>query len=254
MKFKVLVINLDSSVDRLTSMQQQLDQLGLAFERISAVRGSLLSAAEKAKVYDLKANQAKYDKVLNDGEIGCYLSHVRSWEKILEDHLDFALVLEDDAILTPEITGFISKLAELSQDWDYIKLSHGSKTKRIEQQLDLGDGLSLGTCLKLPSTTTGQFVSASGAKKLLASAYPIARPIDMDIQYWFEKDLRCLVTRPFPVLNGDFGSEINKTADRRQVERNRLKRLWQKLTYETGLWLSRSRMGTLPVPLKREER
>jgi glycosyl transferase family 25 len=251
MKYSVLVINLDSSVDRMTSMAKQLEDLGLPYERVSAVRGSLLSADEKAQVFNLEANQRKYDKILNDGEIGCYLSHVRCWERIVADELDFALILEDDAILTPEIKGFIEALPRLSDDWDYIKLSHGSKTKDTLETLDLGDGLSLSRCLKLPSTTTGQFVSASGAKKLLASAYPIARPIDMDIQYWFEKDLHCLVSRPFPVLNGDFGSEINKTADRRQVERNRCKRLWQKLCYELSLLKNRGNMGALPKIIER---
>lgn len=246
MKYIVLVINLDSSVDRMTSMQKQLDALSIPFERISAVRGSLLSAEEKARVYNLRVNQDKYDKVLNDGEIGCYLSHVRCWERIVKDELDFALILEDDAILTQELKGFLEVLPSLSTDWDYIKLSHGSKTKDALDAIELGNGLSLCRCLKLPSTTTGQFVSLSGARKLLADAYPIARPIDMDIQYWFEKDLRCLVSRPFPVLNGDFGSEINKTSDRRRVERNRFKRLRQKLDYELALIKNRGNMSALP--------
>jgi glycosyl transferase family 25 len=249
MSFKIFVINLDSSVDRIESMQAQCNELGLVFERISAVRGKNLSSDEKAAVYNRAVNLAKYDKELNDGEIGCYMSHARCWEQIVAQDIDYALILEDDAILTPEIKGFIAKLADSTQEWDYIKLSHGRKPKNILNAIDLGDGLSLGQCIKLPSTTTGQLVSLAGANKLLEHAYPIARPIDIDIQFWYEKSLRSFVVRPFPILNGDFGSEINQVTDRRQVDRRQFARIWQKVKFEINLFLKRGRLGVLPKSL-----
>jgi glycosyl transferase family 25 len=223
-------------------MQAQCNELGLVFERISAVRGKNLSSDEKAAVYNRAVNLAKYDKELNDGEIGCYMSHARCWEQIVAQNLD-------DAILTPEIKGFIAKLADSTQEWDYIKLSHGRKPKNILNAIDLGDGLSLGQCIKLPSTTTGQLVSLAGANKLLEHAYPIARPIDIDIQFWYEKSLRSFVVRPFPILNGDFGSEINQVTDRRQVDRRQFARIWQKVKFEINLFLKRGRLGVLPKSL-----
>ncbi|MBB1268429.1 glycosyltransferase family 25 protein [Shewanella sp. SR44-3] len=249
MSFKIFVINLDSSVDRIENMQAQCAKLGIEFERVSAVRGKNLSKDEKAAVYNRDVNLAKYDKELNDGEIGCYMSHARCWEQIVAQDLDYALILEDDAILTPEITSFIAKLAESTQEWDYIKLSHGRKPKNILNAIDLGDGLSLGQCIKLPSTTTGQFVSLTGAKKLLQHAYPIARPIDIDIQFWYEKSLRSFVVRPFPILNGDFGSEINQVTDRRQVDKRQFARIWQKIKFELNLLINRGRLGALPKSL-----
>jgi glycosyl transferase family 25 len=249
MSFKIFVINLDSSVDRIESMQAQCNELGLVFERISAVRGKNLSSDEKAAVYNRAVNLAKYDKELNDGEIGCYMSHARCWEQIVAQDIDYALILEDDAILTPELKDFIAKLADSTQEWDYIKLSHGRKPKNILNAIDLGDGLSLGQCIKLPSTTTGQLVSLAGAKKLLEHAYPIARPIDIDIQFWYEKSLRSFVVRPFPILNGDFGSEINQVTDRRQVDKRQFARIWQKVKFEINLFLKRDRLGALPKSL-----
>ncbi len=246
MKFNVMVINLDSSTDRWESMTKQCEPLGITPERVSAVRGSLLSEKEKSDVYQLSANLSKYDKILNDGEIGCYMSHIRCWEQIVEQELDFALVLEDDAILTDNIIKYVEKLAPSCADWDYIKLSHGSKVKSAVDSMDLGDGLTLRKELKLPSTTTGQLISLSGAKKLLAHAYPITRPIDMDIQYWFEKSLRCFVVAPFPILNGDFGSEINKTDDRRFVKKRPIRRVLQKIRYEVLLLCSRHKLPDFP--------
>lgn len=245
MKFKALVINLDSCVERLTSIQTQCDQLGIELERVDAVQGNKLTQHEKSKVYDVKTNKKKYYKLLNDGEIGCYMSFIRCWQKIIDDDLDFALILEDDAVLRPELPDFISAVSNLAFDWDYIKLSHGSKQKSIDKTMSLGNGLTIGSCAKLPSTCTGQFVSKQGAKKLLKSALPIARPVDSDIQYWFEKNLKCFVVRPFPVTNAEFGSEINKTGDRRKVKARQCQRLWDKAKFEVSLVVNKHRQGKL---------
>ncbi|MBB1383528.1 glycosyltransferase family 25 protein, partial [Shewanella sp. SR41-2] len=51
MKFKVFHINLDNSTERFTFMDEQLKQLGVEYQRISAVYGKDLHDTEIAKVY-----------------------------------------------------------------------------------------------------------------------------------------------------------------------------------------------------------
>lgn len=240
---------MDESTERLDNIQSQCDRLGLSFERISAINGKQLSSQQKAAVYDTKTNQRRYYKQLNDGEIGCYMSHIACWKRIVELELDYALILEDDAELSKQINDFIQLAGRTHQSWDYIALSYGRKTKSILNARELRGGIFLGQCLKLPSTTTGQFVSLSGAGKLIKHALPIARPVDMDIQYWYEKSLRCFVVRPFPVTHGDFGSAINEIADRRSVEKNRLKRIWQKVCFEVKVRLNKNRLPQFPPRL-----
>ncbi len=246
MKYKTLVINLDGSDDRWTSISQQCQRLELPTQRVSAVRGSALSVAEKREVYNETDNLKQYDKILNDGEIGCYLSHVRCWQQIVEQQLDFALILEDDAHLVDSIQDCIRLLGNSHQQWDYIKLSGGSKQKQALDSMPLTSELSLKRVLKLPSTTTGQLVSLAGAQKLLAKAFPIVRPIDIDIQFWFEKALRCFVVSPYPVLNGQFGSEINETNDRRETKRHPFRRLSQRFGYEVKLRQYQSSLPPFP--------
>jgi len=216
MKFKVFLINLDSSTERFTFMDDQLKQLGIEYQRISAVYGKDLHATDISKVYDPQTNLQKYDKKLNLGEIGCYLSHVQCWQMIIDQQLDYALILEDDSVLDPALMTVIQHIDNLSTDWDYIKLCHGRKQKGIVQSIALDDRFSLSTCLKLPSSTRGQCVSLAGAEKLLATAYPIARPVDIDIQYWYEKQLRCFVVRPFPVI----ATELNRNISRQERRKN----------------------------------
>ncbi|WP_228768488.1 glycosyltransferase family 25 protein [Shewanella sp. TC10] len=238
MQFKVFVINLDKSTDRMAFMQQQLNQLNIEYERVPAVYGKELSEAEISNIFDKKTNLEKYDKVLNVGEIGCYLSHVNCWNDMIDNQINYALILEDDSILDKGLVDLIESVGKLAEQWDYIKLCHGRKKKDIIDFITLNDQFSLGTCLKLPSSTRGQFVSLSGAKKLLATAMPISRPVDIDIQHWFEKELACFVVRPFPVLEADFDSEICHLENRHFAKKHPLKRIWQKAAFEVNVRLN----------------
>jgi glycosyl transferase family 25 len=227
-------------------MDEQLKQLGIEYQRISAVYGKDLHDIDIAKVYDPQTNLQKYDKELNLGEIGCYLSHVQCWQMIIEQQLDYALILEDDSILDPALMTVIQHINNLSADWDYIKLCHGRKPKGIVKSIVLDERFSLSTCLKLPASTRGQCVSFAGAQKLLATAYPIARPVDIDIQFWFEKQLRCFVVRPFPVIGTDLDSDINRQGRRTHVERHHLLRIWQKVKFELKLLKHKQHLPSLP--------
>ncbi|MFT6125146.1 MAG: glycosyl transferase family 25 [Shewanella sp.] len=227
-------------------MDEQLKQLGIEYQRISAVYGKDLHDIDIAKVYDPQTNLQKYDKKLNLGEIGCYLSHVQCWQMIIEQQLDYALILEDDSILDPALMTVIQHINNLSADWDYIKLCHGRKPKGIVKSIVLDERFSLSTCLKLPASTRGQCVSFAGAQKLLATAYPIARPVDIDIQFWFEKQLRCFVVRPFPVIGTDLDSDINRQGRRTHVERHHLLRIWQKVKFELKLLKHKQHLPSLP--------
>lgn len=105
--YKVFVINLDRSPERLEQMAMQLKNIGLDFERISAVDGNAQTDEFLNKYYSSKLNRKKYYAPLKKAEIGCYISHLKACEKIVRDNLDYAIILEDDIILEPyfEIIG-----------------------------------------------------------------------------------------------------------------------------------------------------
>lgn len=248
MKFKVYIINLDSCVERWENISTQCDALGIEYERVSAVRGSELTAEEKVEVYDLSTNLAKYDKRLNDGEIGCYLSHVKCWKKIVEEELDFALILEDDASLREKIKECIAQFSSMeSSDWDYIKLFNSKRLKMKVASLNLDEGVQLHKVAKLPASTCSQFVSQVGAQKLLKHSFPIARPVDADIQHWFERELRCFVVSPPVATPAGFESEIDMLGQHRNhVQRRPLKRIWLRVIYEINVLLNAFKLSPFP--------
>ena len=89
---------MSSSSDRFNYISQQLEQQNLSFKRIPGVdikeRQDL-----KNKYYSKVRNKLDYHTPLTDGEIGCYIAHRNAWKAILDDNIDFGLVLEDDAYL-----------------------------------------------------------------------------------------------------------------------------------------------------------
>lgn len=89
---KIFVINLDRRTDRLEYMSQQLQKVGLEFERISAVDGNLVNDPESSQHWaaPLFTPQTK-------GALGCYLSNKKIWQIMVRDNIEQALILQDDA-------------------------------------------------------------------------------------------------------------------------------------------------------------
>lgn len=88
---KTFVINLDSRPDRWESLLRAEPQLQGLVTRIPAVHGTSLQMT--SSIFKLcKENPFQWKKSI----IGCYLSHLSVWKRILEEEGDLFLILEDD--------------------------------------------------------------------------------------------------------------------------------------------------------------
>jgi len=67
---------------------------------IRAVRGNLLAAKTLARYYDQQEALQRLGRELSKAEIGCALAHRRAWARMLRDGHRFALILEDDALIS----------------------------------------------------------------------------------------------------------------------------------------------------------
>jgi len=105
---KIFVINLARSPERRTSIEQQLSLLNLKYEIIEAVDGSKLSYSEI--LIETKA----INYALNCGEIGCSLSHISVYKKIIAGNVPLALVLEDDALISRVTIEALNEIEKLN--------------------------------------------------------------------------------------------------------------------------------------------
>jgi len=207
MNYKIFVINLDHREDKFSSVVEQLNKFQLPCERISAVNGKDLTNSEISDIYDSDKNEKFYPKILSSGEIGCYLSHIKAWKEIINQELDYAVILEDDCKIEEHFQNF-NKYIEKLQNWDYIKIAGNRGAKKIKRSEALCREASIVYYNKIPASTVGQIISYSGAQKLLENSKSIFRPVDIDIKHYWEKGINVIGIEPKLIDNIGFDSDI----------------------------------------------
>jgi GR25 family glycosyltransferase involved in LPS biosynthesis len=114
------------------------------------------------------------------GEIGCGVSHIRIWQRIVEQEIPWAIVLEDDARLCAPLPTDI-------RDWD---LPSDADIVLLNDRSLPGPALHLGRRFSYAEVaggagTDGYLVSYAGAKKLLAVTRPLSNPLDFQMYAHF---------------------------------------------------------------------
>ena len=241
LKSKVFLINLERFKERLQACTELLNENNVEFERITAVDGSHLSNEIVSELYNYTDSKSYY-KELNKGEIGCYLSHKMVWQKIVEDELDFAIILEDDFQSCVGLTETKKFITQLTGSWDYIKLAEHSRIRKAVAVKSLNKH-SICVYDKLPARTLAQAVSFKGAQKLLDCSKPILRPIDIDIQHAYEKSLIAFGIKPSPIKPKEKEvSEIDKIANRSKAKKNRIKQIIHQIKFKYRNFLYRKKL------------
>jgi len=186
---KIFVITLPRSRARQEFVKNGLG--GLRFEFFFGVDGQEISDAELQRVYSLEKNRKTWLKVLSRNEIAASLSHARLYERIVEQGIRRALILEDDAQIERRWT-LPALLENLPHDWDVLRLGFGAEyplsylLEPIERVIRLvrprfrfrairtrGAAKYLRTAFT-HSGAHGYAVTLDGAKKLLNDIYPIS--------------------------------------------------------------------------------
>ncbi len=206
----VLVINLLRSPERLAHVRAGLDAQEVAFERLDAIDGKTLSDDTINTFYDQAQNTQKHHKVLAKGEIACYLSHRKAWQHIVDNQLPYALVLEDDVNITGDVRKALDAINTLPAEWDLIKLAgYKDYTRKTIAAVPV-QSFELVVQAKTMSGCAAQVISLQGAKKLLKSTQRFYRPVDVDLQYFWEHDLFVYSLLPYCFSqNMDMESDIN---------------------------------------------
>lgn len=106
---KIFIINLESDIERKYSMLHQASSLGLDVEIIKAVNGKQLSKDEV-----MKLSRDFYNNGMTLGELGCSLSHLLVYQRIVDENIPLALIMEDDAEINKNISDVLSALDQFN--------------------------------------------------------------------------------------------------------------------------------------------
>jgi glycosyl transferase family 25 len=98
---RAFVISLDDAIgtERMKAMQVQCKTLGIECVKVPGIRGTEL------KWKDInRAASTTCQWVCTPGMVGCGASHIELWKRVVSENMEYALVLEDDAVLAPSFT------------------------------------------------------------------------------------------------------------------------------------------------------
>ncbi len=127
----ILVINLKRSKDRRSYMQQQLDIYGVRYQFFPAVDGKTLTPQQRA-CYSEEESLRHMRRPLTNGEIGCALSHLQIYEKMVAEDIAELLILEDDAVIEKDFFPIIFQRAQWAPaDWKILHFTNGYRNLNI---------------------------------------------------------------------------------------------------------------------------
>lgn len=171
----VFVVNLERSPARRQSMELQLQGLGIAYEIFPAVDGMRLSEDQRTKYSEVEAMRA-LGRPLVKTQIGCALSHINIYEKIVSEGIPECVVLEDDIFIGKMFKSVLEMRSRLPKDWDLVNFCTDAR------QLPFGEALTdiyrASSYLEPANRTSAYLINLRGAKKLLDVAYPIRYEAD----------------------------------------------------------------------------
>jgi glycosyl transferase family 25 len=184
---QIYVISVNDAHQRRENVRAQLSGASVRWEIIDAVRSDSTAVTDLLERY---RNSKKWHKPLQAGEIACYLSHRKVWQKMLDDQVERALILEDDFQLKMPIDEIVMLLHEFRSDYDMVKLHGKPKHSRsIEECLHGRELYGLHQAFSVTGITVAQWVCAKAIPRLMVKAEQIERPIDMDIKHFWEYPL-----------------------------------------------------------------
>lgn len=187
------VINLDQNKNKWFKTKKTLNILGINPQRFSAVYGKNLdnnfinNITDPSVYYSITYGRSTDEQISGLGAIGCYLSHIKLWQNLINSQTQNAiLIFEDDIDVdikntnSNNINDFIQNIITTQPDWDFIFLGYSKPLPIFSNDI-----CNKNICQIKDKTfcTHAYIINKKGAKKLLDKAFPIVHQIDSFISF-----------------------------------------------------------------------
>nr|CDS30408.1 procollagen galactosyltransferase 2 [Hymenolepis microstoma] len=179
---QIYLINLERRPDRLQKMNYALREQGIKVQLLKATDGRELNPdiIRAWNITQLSGYADPYHKrALKYGEIGCFLSHYRIWQDMIEHDYERILILEDDLRFVPgfnrRLTATVREADVSLADWELLYVGR----KRMSSNEVM---VKSTRHLAYPSYTywtLAYVLRRSGARKLMAQR-PLEKMVAVD--------------------------------------------------------------------------
>jgi GR25 family glycosyltransferase involved in LPS biosynthesis len=225
-----LIIHMQGDQARAPNVERLLSQLPDA-QVLDAVRGADHLGQPTPRPGD--AHTPTYPFALTPGEIGCFLSHRKAWQHVLDAGHDYALIVEDDAAIDPrrwsEVVHLLSRHALTDA---YIRLP--AKSRETGAVVDREGDLRLILPRRIGLQTVAQIVGRGAAARLLGASETIDRPVDTFLQMHWITGQKVHSVLPCPVreLTVELGGS---TIQKKTASQGKLLREVKRAIYRTRI-------------------
>jgi GR25 family glycosyltransferase involved in LPS biosynthesis len=172
---KIFIINLDKDIDRLNNSYKQLNNYNITnYERYPAIY------AAEANKYELNTYTTTIGKIIaSKTMIGCGISHINIWKKIVKEKINTSLIVEDDFILVDDfLNKFNIIINKAPNEYDILFLSSDQMHNPSIKIRDINEYFYKQIFI---SQTIGYIITLKGAEKILKYIYKVSYHIDFQI-------------------------------------------------------------------------
>ena len=234
---KIFAINLPKDVARRASLDKQGNGLGLSIEWVVGVYGRELAPDELRAAYRSRLARQRLGREMTPAEIGCALSHISIYRRIVTDKIPCALILEDDAVLDERLPLLLDALQHhLSPASPAVVLLSPASGQP-------GPSLPLYGCFTLQPYKAGFYthayvVTLAGARALLRALFPVGNVADCWPRLARHRVVDIYVTLPEAAVQDQqtFGSSTTEESRQGAVARSIVARLLFKC--RRAFWLA----------------
>lgn len=193
----IFVITLPEAKQRQNMLRERLDGFGLSFNFFDAVDGRYFDVLNHP-LYNSQKRLKSFHQDLNGGELGCLLSHRSLYEKICNERIPKALILEDDVIFHDDFGRVLPLCAEYIPEYDLIRFLGGPKVARLKQKIrdNIDQTYTINRLYSSPGGAHAYLISQKGARILLNHTRQNWLPIDTLMGQTWRTDLNCGVVQP----------------------------------------------------------
>lgn len=168
--------------------------------------------SEEVLPYDPKLARRRMGRDLKPSEIGVFQSNIKVLRKFVEDGAGFLLVCEDDVFVDFEFDFQALMTAMTQADLDYMRLY--SRRVSPARHLLFWRNRWLVRFFWEPFGMQAYLINAAGAARLLDRFKAISRPIDDELDRFWENGFPLYSLFPHPVLELSSPSSILRTPTR----------------------------------------
>jgi glycosyl transferase family 25 len=123
-RYGTFLINLKHDTKRRNFMIKQLEAINLEYTVVDAVYGSDISEGSLEIDWNWYGQNQYW---VSKGLLGCSLSHVKACKQVVDNNLDFGLILEDDTLLHDNLPQTIQNLLPHLGEEEIVFFYYASK-------------------------------------------------------------------------------------------------------------------------------